>query len=141
MRLFAVTAAVALVLAVLDRDSSAQAASPTFNRDIRPILADNCFACHGPDKNARKAKLRLDRADDAYADRDGKRPVVPGKPEESEMVKRITSTDPEEMMPPPKTGKKLSIQQINLLKEWITAGGKYELHWAYISPRRPAVPQ
>jgi len=141
MRLFAVIAAVALVLAVLDRDSSAQAASPTFNRDIRPILADNCFACHGPDKNARKAKLRLDRADDAYADRDGKRPVVPGKPEESEMVKRITSTDPEEMMPPPKTGKKLSIQQINLLKEWIAAGGKYELHWAYISPRRPAVPQ
>src|SRR6267143_5740995 len=113
---------------------------PAFNRDIRPILSDNCYACHGPDKNMRKANLRLDRAEDAYADRDGKRPIVPGKADESELVRRITSSDPEEVMPPPKSGKKLSAAQVNLLKEWITEGGKYELHWAYQSPRRPSVP-
>src|SRR5258706_10359037 len=114
---------------------------PTFNRDIRPILSDNCYACHGPDKNTRKAKLRLDRAEDAYADRDGKRPIVAGKIDESELVRRITSADPEEVMPPPKSGKKLTATQINLLKQWISAGGKYELHWAYQLPQRPLLPK
>jgi len=119
-----------------------EAAAPTFNRDIRPILSDNCYACHGPDKNARKAKLRLDNADGgAFAEKEGKYPLVPGKPQESELLKRITSTDPEEVMPPPKTGKKLSAQQIATIREWIAAGAKYEAHWAYIAPRRAAIPQ
>src|SRR5437763_5821225 len=94
----------------------AQTAGPQtveFNRDVRPILLDNCFACHGPDKAKRKADLRLDTADG------GKAAVVPGKPEQSELIKRVTSDDPETLMPPPKTGHRLTASQISTLKEWI----------------------
>src|SRR5687767_5593006 len=105
-----------------------------FNRDVRPILADNCFACHGPDDKARKADLRLDRRDDALAAIDLK------KPAESELVKRITSTDKSERMPPEKTGKKLTAAQVETLKAWVTQGAEYQGHWAFIAPRRPDVP-
>src|SRR4051812_22822179 len=113
---------------------------PTFNRDIRPIFADNCYACHGPDKNTRKAKLRLDNAEGAYAEKDGSFPIVPGKANESEVIRHITSTDPDELMPPPKTGKKLTAQQIDTIRRWIEGGAKYERHWAYIMPQRPPLP-
>src|SRR5579871_6618078 len=87
-----------------------QAAPPkiSFNRDVRPILADHCFACHGPDKNARKADLRLDSEQEATADRGGYRAIAAGKPEESELYQRITATDPARHMPPAKFGKPLS---------------------------------
>ncbi|HEY8749052.1 MAG TPA: PSD1 and planctomycete cytochrome C domain-containing protein [Tepidisphaeraceae bacterium] len=107
-----------------------------YNRDIRPLLSDNCFACHGPDKNKRKAKLRLDDRASALEIE----AFVPGKPDQSELIKRIFSTDPKEKMPPPESNKKLTDAQRLLLKTWIEQGAEYEPHWAYIAPKRPAVP-
>lgn len=111
----------------------------TYNRDIRPILAENCFACHGPDSAARKADLRLDRAEDATALHNGVTAIVKGKPEASEVVKRITAQGPL-LMPPAYTHKQLKPEQIATLKRWIAQGAEYELHWAYIPPKLPALP-
>ena len=108
-----------------------------FNRDVRPVLTENCFACHGPDKNQRKAKLRLDLREIALE----RGAIVPGKPEESKILQHIFSSDPEEIMPPPKSRKVLSAAQKELLRQWIAAGAEYEPHWAYIQLRRPLVPQ
>jgi len=105
-----------------------------FNRDVRPILSDACFQCHGPDKAKRKAKLNFDTEDGARA------AIVPGKPDESEMMKRILSTDPMERMPPKSTAITLSPKQIGTLKEWIRQGAKWEKHWAFIAPQRPTLP-
>ena len=107
-----------------------------YNRDVRPILSDNCFACHGPDKNKRKGKFRLDERESALQ----KEAFIPGKADESELVKRIFSSDPKEMMPPPESNKKLSEAQKQILKTWIEQGAEYEPHWAYIVPKRPSVP-
>lgn len=112
-----------------------------FNRDIRPILSDNCFACHGPDQNARKAKMRLDLEDTAKSDRDGGRVIDSEEPEKSLLLQRIQSTDPDEIMPPADSGKSLSENQKALLSAWIQQGGQYEGHWAYIQPQRPALPE
>ncbi|MDB6028298.1 MAG: Protein of unknown function (DUF1553)/Protein of unknown function (DUF1549)/Planctomycete [Verrucomicrobiales bacterium] len=105
----------------------------SFNRDIRPILSENCFRCHGPDKGNRKAKMRLDDRDSAIE----KGAIKPGKPEESELISRINSTKEDEMMPPPDTHKHLKQKEKDLLKEWIAQGAEYEPHWAYILPVRP----
>jgi hypothetical protein len=107
-----------------------------FNRDIRPILSENCYACHGPDKNRRKAKLRLD--DRSSAVEIGA--IVPGKPDESELVARVFEEDSEQKMPPPASRKVLTPGQKNLLKQWIDQGAEYQAHWAYVPPARPAVP-
>src|SRR4051794_4829250 len=107
-----------------------------FNRDIRPILSENCYACHGPDKNKRKAKLRLDERDSALK----VQAIVPGKPDESELVSRVFSDDAEELMPPPNSHKTLSSDQKELLKQWIEQGAEYQGHWAYVAPVRPALP-
>jgi mono/diheme cytochrome c family protein len=112
-----------------------------FVRDIRPILSDNCFKCHGPDEKERKAKLRLDVRDAAIAERDGGAAIVPGHPEKSTLIERLTTDDPEAVMPPPKTGKKLTPQQIDLLKNWIRQGASYVDHWAFVPPKRPPVPR
>ena len=110
-----------------------------FNRDIRPILSDNCFFCHGPDKNKRKADLRLDTQAGLHG-KDGKPgTVTPGKPSDSELFRRIISTDPEQKMPPLDSGKTLSERDIALIKKWIEQGGKYEGHWAFLPLKRPAV--
>src|SRR5436853_5466775 len=89
-----------------------------FNRDIRPILADNCFACHGPDKNQRKADLRLDSEEAALADRGGYQAITPGQPDKSALYHRITAVDKKERMPPAKTGKTLTERQIELIRRW-----------------------
>jgi hypothetical protein len=107
-----------------------------FNRDVRPILSDNCFRCHGPDKGNRKAKLRLDDRDVAIE----KGAIVPGKPDESELIRRINSTDPDEVMPPSDTHQKLSQKNKDILRRWIASGAQYEPHWAYIAPTRHAIP-
>jgi cytochrome c553 len=113
-----------------------------YNRDVRPILSENCFACHGADSAARKAKLRLDRFEDAIAPREGGNPaIVPGKPNESEVVSRIYNTNEDDLMPPAKTHKVLTPAQKDLLKRWIAAGAKYEPHWSLIAPVRTAVPK
>lgn len=114
---------------------SDRAAKLEFNRDVRPILSDACFACHGPDKAKRKADLRLDTAEG------GKGVVVPGKPDESELIKRIVSHDDKHVMPPPKSGRKLTASQIATLKEWVRQGARWEQHWAYVAPKRPGLPE
>jgi hypothetical protein len=111
-----------------------------FNRDVRPILADKCFACHGPDASHRKASLRLDTEEGAKADLGGYRVVAPGKPEESELIARITSAEKAQRMPPAKSGKQLAKAEIELLRRWIAQGAAYQAHWSYIPPRRPPVP-
>src|SRR5207245_2320833 len=105
------------------------------------ILADNCFACHGPDKNQRKASLRLDSEEEALADRGGYQAIAPGRPEKSELVRRITAEDVKERMPPAKSGKKLTQPQIELLRRWIEQGSKWQKHWSLIPPRRPQLPK
>jgi len=106
-----------------------------FNRDIRPILSDRCFFCHGPDKNKREAELRLDTKDGLVGSDGTGGALVPGKPEESELFQRIISTDEEKKMPPTKSGKSLSEFDIQLLKKWIEQGGQYEGHWAFLPIR------
>ena len=111
-----------------------------FNRDIRPILADKCFACHGPDANQRQADLRFDQQQSALSDRDGVRAIVPGKLDESELFRRITADDEGERMPPADFGKALSAREIDLLKQWIEQGAPWQEHWSRILPRRPRAP-
>ena len=109
-----------------------------FNREIRSILSDNCFACHGPDEKQRMAKLRLDTREGAL----GKPGViVPGRAADSKLIKRVTAKDPDVVMPPPDSGHKLTEHQIELLKRWIDEGAQWNEHWAYQAPRRPAVPE
>jgi hypothetical protein len=111
-----------------------------FNRDIRPILSDNCFACHGFDAKKRKADLRLDTAEGATAINDGVQAVKPGDPEASELIKRILSKDPEEVMPPPESHKQITPAQVDLLRRWIAQGAVYRKHWSFEVPVRPEVP-
>jgi hypothetical protein len=119
------------------------AAAPIdFDRQIRPLLANNCFGCHGPDDKARKAKLRLDRKKDAFKElRDGGFAIVPGKAANSVLLERVQAEDPDERMPPPKTNKRLTAEQIALLRQWIDQGAPWAEHWAFVPPRRPALPQ
>ena len=107
-----------------------------YNRDVRPILAENCFACHGPDSAARKADLRLDQRDAAIK----AEAIAPGKPDESALIARINSADKSEMMPPHKTNKTLTAAQKETLKQWIAEGAEYQPHWSFIAPSRPALP-
>jgi Protein of unknown function (DUF1553)/Protein of unknown function (DUF1549)/Planctomycete cytochrome C len=112
-----------------------------FNRDIRPILSNNCFACHGPDSAAREADLRLDREENAKAIRHGHPAVVSGNLDESELVTRITTTDADERMPPVGTGKKLKPEEVALLKQWIAGGADWSLAWSYVPPVKPRLPK
>jgi hypothetical protein len=111
-----------------------------FQRDIRPILSDICFNCHGPDVKARKAKLRLDTLEGALKDLGGYAAVVPGRPEKSELVKRLTSLDPDEKMPPPDFPRQLSPRQIELFRKWIAQGAKWSEHWAFSPVVKPPIP-
>ena len=115
----------------------------SYNFDIRPILSDKCYACHGPDANKREAGLRLDLAEIAYKalkDNPKAHALVPGKPRLSEVFLRISSQDTTVMMPPPSSNLKLSTHEINLIEKWIKQGAKYEKHWAFVAPKSKAVP-
>src|ERR1051325_4252438 len=119
----------------------AAAAAIDYNRDIRPIISANCVSCHGPAKAQRKADLRLDEEGSSLSElKDGKHAIVPGHPEQSELVARITTADEDDIMPPRKTNKKLTAAQIEKLRAWIAAGGKYAKHWSFVKPERPALP-
>ena len=121
--------------------AGAPAQAVDFNREVRPLLAQQCFSCHGMDEHSRKGGLRLDLPESAHgAGKSGEIALVPGQPEASEVVRRILSTDEDELMPPPHTKKFLSEKDKNLLKQWIAEGAKYEAHWAYTPPQRPALP-
>ena len=108
-----------------------------FNRDIRPLLSDNCFYCHGPDKNHRQADLRLDVREAVLA----RQIIVPGKPKDSKLFARVMTSDADEQMPPPSAHKVLTPKQKQTLQTWIQEGAEYEPHWAYIVPKRPVVPK
>src|SRR4051812_24644985 len=118
----------------------AASAPVDYARDVLPILSDNCYHCHGPDEKARKAKLRLDTKDGAFRVRDDVAVIVPGKAEQSELVKRITSNDADERMPPADGIRKLSPKQVQTLTRWVEQGAKWGTHWAFVPPVRPAVP-
>ncbi|MGE4551286.1 MAG: DUF1549 domain-containing protein, partial [Opitutales bacterium] len=128
--------AVALLFAL---SISSHAREVDFNREVRPILSDNCFRCHGPDKEHRKAKLRLDL--EASAKDPKKKVVVPGKPQDSELVYRITTDDEDDLMPPPDSGKSLSAEEKKLLARWIAEGASWSEHWAYLPPRKHELPR
>ena len=130
-----------MTLAAACVPAAAAAPPPEYNRDIRPIFSENCFACHGTDSAMRKANLRLDRFDDATNELDnGTWAIVPGQPDESELVRRIFATD-DDVMPPEKTHKVLTPQQKEALKKWIAAGAKYQPHWSFVPPQRGTLPK
>ena len=115
--------------------------SVDFNRDIRPILSDRCFACHGPDAAAREAELRVDLREDALADRGGYAVIVPGDASQSTIIERLTTDDPDERMPPVDFGKELSEQEVDLIRQWIDQGAEWPEHWSFISPSRNTLPE
>jgi len=125
---------------VATSNPKATAAKVSFNEHIQPILSEYCYHCHGPDKNTRKAELRLDVATDAFAPRKNGPAIVKGQPEKSAVLTRLFSKDPEVVMPPPEAHKTLKPEEIALMRQWISEGAVYEDHWAFIAPQRPAVP-
>ena len=112
-----------------------------FNRDIRPILSDKCYTCHGPDEANRKTKLRFDIEMGAKADLGGRFAIVPGQPDKSELVRRITSENKALRMPPVYSGTTLTTREIALLRQWITEGASWQKHWSLIPPKRPELPR
>lgn len=128
----------------VSREPAALPETVSFNADIRPILSDKCFSCHGFDKTTREANLRLDTAEGAYAplkDDETVRAIVPGDPKNSEVWRRITSTDPDEIMPVPDFHKPLSPREIELITKWIDQGAKYQEHWSFAPLVKPAPPR
>ena len=139
-------ARVILASVVLLRGTCAAVSAPVpepvrFNRDIRPILSENCFYCHGQDSKHREADLRLDLSEEATRLNNGVAAVVPGKPEAGEMILRLLSKEDDEVMPPPKAHKNVTPEQIALLKRWISEGANYEKHWSFIPPNRAPLPE
>ena len=111
-----------------------------FTNEVRPILSEYCFHCHGPDKSTRKAELRLDLSEGALKDLGGYSAVIAGKPEDSELVFRLHSDDKDELMPPPETGKRLNAEQKKILEDWIRQGAEYEEHWSFLPISNPEIP-
>jgi hypothetical protein len=121
---------------------SAQTPAPLveFNRDVRPVLSDKCYTCHGPDQSRRRTKLRFDVEADAKQDLGGRFAIVPGDPSRSEMIRRITADDPARRMPPLAAGRTLTSNEIDVLRRWIEQGAKWENHWSFITPKRAPLP-
>lgn len=136
---FSLTAC-SIVLSGVKPGTAQDSSSIRYNRDVRPILAKNCFACHGFDEKKREADLRLDTRDGATADLGGHQAIVPGQPELSEVWQRITSRDVDTVMPPPDSHKSLTARDKQLIREWIEQGAVYERHWSFIGPEKPAIP-
>jgi hypothetical protein len=111
-----------------------------FARDIRPILSENCYPCHGPDESNRKADLRLDARAGAFADRGGYALITPGRPDESPLYFRISTETPRLHMPPPASGRTLTVEQIQAIRRWIEEGATWVEHWSFIPPSRPTPP-
>ncbi len=136
-------AGLAVLCGAAKAESASDAASQRplqFNRDIRPILADACCQCHGPDEANRQAELRLDQREDVLKPRDGYSIVVPGKPEQSELFTRISSDDETTQMPPADHARQLKASEVELLKRWIEEGAEYETHWSFLTPACPSAP-
>ena len=129
--------AVALAVLLACRSAAGGDEPVDFARDVRPILSAACFKCHGPDDNQRKADLRLDMESGALADLGGHAAIVPGRPDDSEALRRMISVDPDEHMPPADSGKTVTPEQIAVVRRWIEQGAKWSGHWAFTAPRRP----
>jgi hypothetical protein len=132
-----------LLLVVIGNQPAAQTAQTKpvdFNRDIRPILSDTCFTCHGPDEQTQQAGLRLDTKEGTFADRGGYQVIIPGKASESRLFQRVSAKEESLRMPPPTADRKLTQHQIDLLRRWIDEGARWETHWAYAPPKRSALP-
>lgn len=130
------------ILAVLNFLSPvARSGDVDFNRDVRTILSDACFTCHGPDAGQRQADLRLDLKEGIFQSQDGTTIVDPNSPANSELLKRITSSDPDVVMPPHEGGRKLTAKEVATIKQWVEEGAEWKGHWAYIAPQRPSVPE
>ncbi len=130
----------AIVVGAVMSASAARAETVQFNRDIRPLLSDACFQCHGPDKSSREADLRLDLEADAKADLGGYFGIVPGDAEASEIYQRMITSDHDDLMPPEESGKSLTLEEIALIKKWIEQGAPWQGHWAYVKPERAVAP-
>ena len=115
-------------------------AAVDFDRDVRPILADKCYVCHGPDGKTRKAGLRLDLKAEAFRVRDGVRAIVPGRSAESELIQRVSTADPAEVMPPPEAKLALHPEEIATLRAWVDEGANWAEHWSFRPPARPELP-
>ena len=127
----------ALMISFLEGGAVSAVEPVSFSRDIRPLLSDRCFACHGPDRKRRKKKLRLD-----LGFKEARKVISPGKPLESELIERITAEDPDDRMPPLDSGKKqLKAAEKDLFRRWISEGARFDLHWAYVRPGRPEPPK
>ena len=114
----------------------------SFNRHIRPILSDACYACHGPDANQREANLRLDTKEGAFAELGGYYAIIPGDPSSSKLIWRITHPDVDQRMPPPDSNRRYpSEAEIELIEKWIKQGAKWEDHWIYTPPQRSTLPE
>jgi hypothetical protein len=121
--------------------AAASAADIGYRRDVLPLLSDRCFKCHGPDSASREAGLRLDQPEAAIAELEsGAKAIVPGDAQQSALVERIFSDDPDVMMPPADSGKSLSAAEKDLLRRWVQSGAEYQPHWAFVAPVRPDVP-
>jgi hypothetical protein len=131
-----------LYLATLLACACARADAVDFNREVRPILAQHCFACHGMDEHSRKGKLRLDLPESAHGKgKSGETAIVAGQPDKSEVVHRIFSDDPDDVMPPPETKKPISAKDKAILRAWIAEGGVYQPHWAFSAPKQAPLPK
>ena len=141
LRLIALLFGLACPLA-LSRSQAADGKAPVdYNRDIRPILSKNCYACHGPDAKSRTTKMRLDKRESATAkNKKDKAPIVPGKPDVSELIRRVSTKDEADHMPPAETGIQLTPQQIAALTRWIAEGASYAEHWAFVKPVQKPLP-
>ena len=131
---------ICLLVSVAAANTSSADDKLDFNRDVRPILSETCFQCHGPDKNQRQAELRLDTKGGLFDAREGHHPIVAGKPKQSELLRRITSEHPDERMPPADAKRKLTKQQIDIIRKWIEQGAEWKGHWSYISLSKPDAP-
>ena len=137
---FTITITLLISVAVFDCPACV-ADDVEYSRDVRSILADNCFSCHGSDDSHREANLRLDTFEGATELRDDHAAVIPGKPDASQLIARITSDNPDLKMPPTDSGKSLKSEEVELLRRWIAQGAEYQKHWAFIAPQRPDVPE
>lgn len=141
-RLALIARSAAILLAVLTTAAGASAAAEKidFNTQIRPLLSNSCAACHGPDAETREAGLRVDTFEGATMDLDGHAAIVPGAPDKSELIRRITTTDEDDLMPPKGKGRRFKPEEIALIRKWIEQGAEYQGHWSYQKPERPAIP-
>jgi hypothetical protein len=129
-----------IAVALFAGAAGASAATINFSRDVRPILSGACFTCHGPDAAERKAGLRLDTPEGGLAMRKGHAAIVPGHPDRSEAIRRMTTADRDDVMPPPDSGKSLTVAQIEIVRQWIVEGARWSGHWAFEPPQRPVAP-